>query len=168
MGEEVFIGIGSNLGDRLGNCRLAVQRLQAHPGLEVRKVSSGYETEPVDAEGGWFVNGVVMAEASFDPFELLAVLKGIEREMGRPTLEKRGEPRTIDLDILLYGQAVIETPSLIIPHPRMHERRFVLLPLREIAPRVRHPLLKLTAEELLLHLCDPHRVKRLEVDPAFR
>lgn len=168
MKEEVVIGIGSNLGDRLGNCLKAIQRLDAHPDLEVLEVSSFYETEPVGAEGGWFVNAVALLETSLDPFELLTLLKGIEGVMGRPEAHGRGTPRTIDLDLLLYGRAILQTPELVIPHPRMHERRFVLLPLCEIAPKVKHPLLNRTAEELLLTLRDPSRVRLFPVAQASR
>ncbi|MBI3990159.1 MAG: 2-amino-4-hydroxy-6-hydroxymethyldihydropteridine diphosphokinase [candidate division NC10 bacterium] len=168
MKEEVVIGIGSNLGDRPGNCVKAIQRLDAHPDLEVLKVSSFYETEPVDAEGGWFVNAVALLETSLDPFWLLTLFKGIEREMGRPEAHRRGTPRTIDLDLLLYGRRMIQTKELVIPHPRMHKRRFVLLPLYEIAPKVEHPLLKRTAEELLLTLQDPSRVRLLPMAHTTR
>lgn len=183
---EAFIGIGSNLGDRVGNCLKALKKLESRSGLRILQVSSFYETEPVEpatsvpfddaqgrrrsahaegsvesVEGGWFVNGVVKVETFLSPRELLNVLQGIEREMGRSLKRERGEPRTIDLDILLYDQLVVEAPDLVIPHPRMHERRFVLLPLSEIAGEAKHPVLNLTAEELLLRLKDPHQVRLL-------
>jgi len=165
---EAFIGIGSNLGDRLENCRAALRRLEATPGLKVLRLSTFYETEPVQAEGGWFVNGVALLETSLDPFGLLRILKGIEAEMGRPIIHGPGTPRTIDLDLLLYGPLVIRTPELVLPHPRMHERRFVLLPLSEIAPKVEHPLLKRTAQELLQHLRDASQVRRFPTAEAPR
>lgn len=161
MMTEAFIGIGSNLGDRVGNCLKALKKLESRSGLRILQVSSFYETEPVEVEGGWFVNGVVKVETSLSPRELLNVLQGIEREMGRSLKREQGEPRTIDLDILLYNQFVVEAPDLVIPHPRMHERRFVLLPLSEIAGEAKHPVLNLTAEELLLRLKDPHQVRLL-------
>lgn len=166
MKEEAFIGIGSNLGDRLVNCREALRRLDATPGLKVLRLSAFYETEPVQAEGGWFVNGVALLETSLDPFGLLRILKGIEVEMGRPINHGPGTPRTIDLDLLLYGPLILQTPELVLPHPRMHERRFVLLPLAEIAPQVWHPLLKRTAQELLLGLRDASQVRLLPTAEA--
>jgi len=164
--EVVFLGIGSNLGDRVKNCLKAVAELQAHPGVNVLKTSSFYETEPVGVEGGWFVNCVAMAEVSLGPHQLLTLLQEIEGKMGRPLRRGYGEPRAIDLDILLYGQHEVHTPTLLIPHPEMHKRRFVLLPLSEIAPWARHPVLGLSAKELSLRLQDPHQVRLLEACPS--
>lgn len=158
---EAFIGIGSNLGDRVENCLKALQMLQHQPGITLIKVSSFYETEPVEVEGGWFVNGAVKIETSLGPRELLSVLQEIEGRLGRSPRRERGEPRTIDLDILLYDRLVVESPDLVIPHPRMHERRFVLLPLSEIAGEAKHPVLNRTAEELLHQLQDSYQVRRL-------
>lgn len=165
--EVVFLGIGSNLGDRVKNCLKAIEELRAQPGVNVLKTSSLYETEPVGAEGGWFVNCVAMAEVSLGPHQLLTVLQEIEGRMGRPPRRRYGEPRAIDLDILLYGQHEVSTPTLLIPHPEMHKRRFVLLPLSEIAPWARHPVLGLSAKELSLHLQeDPHQVRVLGACPS--
>lgn len=163
---EAFIGFGSNLGDRVGNCLKVLKKLESRSGLRILQVSSLYETEPVEVEGGWFVNGVVKVETSFSPRELLNVLQEIERRMGRPHRRGQGEPRAIDLDILLYGRLVVEAPDLVIPHPRMHERRFVLLPLSEIAREAKHPILNLTVEELLRSLQDSHQVRFLHKEPS--
>ncbi len=146
MRKTVYLSLGSNLGDRAANLREAVRRLETLG--EVAAVSSYYETEPVEVTGHpWFLNCVVRLETEKMPKQLIAGLLSLEREMGR----KRGPqktPRAIDLDILLFGSSVIETRGLTVPHPEMHRRRFVLEPLAEIAPEVRHPVLKRTIREL--------------------
>ena len=144
--KTVYLSLGSNLGDRAANLRAAIDRL-GRVGRVVA-VSSFYETEPVEVtDQPWFLNCAVRLETEKMPRQLLAALLEIERQMGRRRDRKKG-PRVIDLDILLFGSSVIQTRGLTIPHPAMHERRFVLEPLAEIAPDVRHPVRKQTIPEL--------------------
>jgi 2-amino-4-hydroxy-6-hydroxymethyldihydropteridine diphosphokinase len=164
--EVVYIGFGSNEGDRLDHCDRALTLLGLLPGSAVTGVSSLYETEPVvdertDPGGTWFLNGVVRLETEVAPRPLLAVCREIQQALGRD-LDKRHGPRSLDLDILLYGQRIVREPNLTIPHPRLHRRRFVLEPLAELAPTLQHPLLKHSIRELLEQVTDPARVRRLE------
>ncbi|MBZ5655532.1 MAG: 2-amino-4-hydroxy-6-hydroxymethyldihydropteridine diphosphokinase [Acidobacteriia bacterium] len=147
MSELVYLSLGSNVGDRAANLRAAIERL-AEAGT-VRARSVFYETEPVDfRDQPWFLNCVIALETSKPPRDLLAHALAIEEGMGRQRTRDKG-PRTIDIDILLFGDRVIDEPGLKIPHPAMHERRFVLEPLAEIAPGVLHPTIKQTARQLL-------------------
>jgi 2-amino-4-hydroxy-6-hydroxymethyldihydropteridine diphosphokinase len=144
------IALGSNLaskfGDRENNLREAVQRLSALGA--VRAISSFYDTEPVgDTDQPRFLNGAVLLETELGPHELLSRMLNIEQAMGRVRTEAKG-PRTIDLDLLLVGDVVLETEDLVLPHPEMHRRQFVLEPLAEIAPELMHPLLEVSVEEL--------------------
>jgi 2-amino-4-hydroxy-6-hydroxymethyldihydropteridine diphosphokinase len=146
--ETVFLSLGSNVGDRQENLRAAIAAL-AGAAVEVKRVSSIYETEPVDLlEQPWFLNCVVQGETAVPAVELLRALREIERRMGSKKLIARG-PRLIDIDILLYGHQSIEAPELQVPHPRMHLRRFVLVPLVELAPNAEHPSWAATAAQLL-------------------
>lgn len=146
MRKLVYLSLGSNLGDREANLRAAIERL-AELG-EVMSVSSVYETEPVElARQPWFLNCVVALQTEKMPKQFLAALQGIEKAMGRQRTQPKG-PRVIDLDILLFGNSVVDTAGLTIPHPALHQRRFVLEPLAEIAPEQRHPVFKRTIREL--------------------
>ena len=146
--KTIYLGLGSNVGDREANLEAALARLPA-AGVRVTRVSPVYETEPVDSTAQrWFFNQVAEAETDLFPLQLLARLQHIERALGRVRTVAKG-PRTIDIDILLYGQAVVRRPELEIPHPRMAERRFVLAPLADLAPDLRHPVTRRTVRELL-------------------
>jgi len=143
----VYLSLGSNLGDRAAHLQQAIDRLSALG--KITAVSSFYETEPVEVTAQpWFLNCVVALETEKMPRQLIAAILDLEQQMGRRRLEKKG-PRTIDIDILLFGKSVIEMPGLTVPHPAMHERRFVLEPLTEITPDLRHPVFKRTIRELL-------------------
>ena len=144
----VYIGLGSNTGDRERNIYRALKAVSGIPRLRVVKVSSLYVTSPVGPRQRDFVNAVMKARSRLSPAELLSRLKGIETDMGRPSRHSRWGPRVIDLDILFYGRSIIDSSTLTIPHPRLHERRFVLEPLAEISPGFVHPALKQTVKSL--------------------
>ena len=159
MENLVYLSLGSNLGDRESNLREAIQRLKAQG--QVVSVSSFYETEPVEfTQQAWFLNCAVSLRTDESPSHLMARLLQIERGMGRQRLQKKG-PRIIDIDILLFGDQVADTPELTIPHPAMAQRRFVLEPLAEIARDLRHPILKKTIRELLEELPPGQAVRKL-------
>ena len=146
---KTYIGFGSNVGDRVATVQQALFRLRRTEGFRVRKVSSFYETEPVGiTTQGLFLNGVIEGETFLSPRALLTILERFEREIGRIRRERWG-PREIDLDLLFYGDLILEEPSLVIPHPRLHERDFVLIPLAELCPTLIHPKLKKSVVELL-------------------
>jgi 2-amino-4-hydroxy-6-hydroxymethyldihydropteridine diphosphokinase len=155
----VYLSLGSNLGDRAANLQSAITQLVTLGNVEA--VSSFYETEPVELTAQpWFLNCAVKLDTEKMPRQLIAAILGIERGMGRQRKQKNG-PRIIDIDILLFGSSIIELPSLTVPHPKMHERRFVLEPLAEIAAEARHPVLKRTVRELRDTLPAGQAVKRL-------
>lgn len=160
-GRKAYLGLGSNLGERERNIKLALEGLAKVPGIKVTRCSSFYETEPVDVAGGCFINAAIEIETALHPISLWRHLQALEREMGRPETRERGSPRTIDFDLLLYEDWIYEEGGLIIPHPSMHQRRFVLEPLREIAPDVRHPKTGKKIEDLLMEMRDGYRVVRL-------
>jgi len=146
--KTVYLSLGSNLGDRATLLSEALRMIES-PRLHVRRVSPIYETEPQDVKTQpWFLNLVAEVETDLFPRQLLSRLKGFERRLGRRRRVSKG-PREIDIDILLFGDAVIDTQELTVPHPRMPERRFVLQPLADLAPELRHPLLKKTVREML-------------------
>jgi 2-amino-4-hydroxy-6-hydroxymethyldihydropteridine diphosphokinase len=147
--ERIFLGLGSNIGDRTANINRACLLLGEVPGVRVVRMSSLIETGPVGYEDQPdFINAVMEIEATLSPLILLNEIKRIEREMGRVETFRFG-PRLIDIDILLFGDRVIDEPDLTIPHPRMHERDFVLVPLAQIAPEVTHPVLKMKIIDIL-------------------
>jgi 2-amino-4-hydroxy-6-hydroxymethyldihydropteridine diphosphokinase len=151
LSKIVYLSLGSNLGDREQMLRQALERLAA-AGLRILRVSSIRETEPVDVlDQPRFLNLVAEAETDLFPRQLLARTQRVELELGRKRLRPKG-PRTIDIDILLYGDAVIDSPELTVPHPRMAQRRFVLEPLAELAPDLRHPVTRRTVREMLAAL----------------
>lgn len=159
--EDVFIGLGSNLGEPRVQMREALGRLLSLDGVSLVAISSLYRSEPVGLEDQpWFLNAVAWVRTGMTPRELLNAFQGIEKQMGRVRLMPMG-PRVIDLDLLLVGERAIQEEGLDVPHPRMHQRRFVLEPLVEIAPDARHPLLGKTARELLLEIRDPKGVERV-------
>jgi 2-amino-4-hydroxy-6-hydroxymethyldihydropteridine diphosphokinase len=144
MAKTVYLSLGSNLGEREQNLRRACEELEAEH-IHIVQRSSVYETEPQDlTEQRWFLNMALQCETRCFPMQLLTLLQRIERKLGRVrgTSSIRSGPRTIDIDILLFGNAVINAPQLVVPHPRMLDRRFVLEPLVEIAPELRHPQTK--------------------------
>lgn len=146
MSSIAHLSLGSNVGDRQQHLRDAISRLEAEG--RVIAVSSFYETEPVDFTAQpWFVNGALALETDQSPKALMRAVLRIELEMGRQRTENKG-PRIIDIDILLYDDLIVDSDDLTIPHPAMHERRFVLEPLVEIAPAAKHPLLLKTVAEL--------------------
>jgi 2-amino-4-hydroxy-6-hydroxymethyldihydropteridine diphosphokinase len=158
--KRIYLSLGSNIGDRVGHIDKAFERLAA-AGIRIRRVSSYYKTEPMDFRlQSWFVNCVAEVESDLMPVRLLRVCKAIERELGRRPGVQKG-PRTIDIDILLYENAVVRSRDLVIPHERMTERRFVLIPLMELAPNLRHPISSLSLPELLHQTSDLGRVIRM-------
>lgn len=155
---RVFIGLGSNLGDRFGNLQAAVRAVSRIDGVMVHHVSPVYESEPWGyAEQDDYLNAVTVLETRLRPAGLFQALKAVERDMGRMRAE-RNHPRIIDIDILLAGAVVTRDADLTVPHPRMHQRRFVLQPMCDIDPSVRHPVLGLSAADLLAACGDTGRL----------
>jgi 2-amino-4-hydroxy-6-hydroxymethyldihydropteridine diphosphokinase len=159
MPHRVYVGLGSNLGDRKANVREAMERLAKLPDTRIVKASSLYESEPLGDAKTWFVNSALEIETELEPDELLKRTRAIEATMGRKRVKgKRWGSRVIDIDILLFDNQTVNKRTLKIPHPEMHKRRFVLLPLSELAPHVTHPHLGTTVSELLGGLKDPKKV----------
>lgn len=156
MSGGIFLGLGSNLGDRAKNLKDAIKLI----GLPIVAESAIYETEPVDyLKQPWFLNQVLQCETSFHPLKLLKECQRVENELGRTREISKG-PRTIDIDLLFYNDEILSTPELTIPHPGIPQRRFVLIPLNEIAPDFVHPQLNLTVQQLLERCPDNSVVKR--------
>ena len=160
---SVFLSLGSNIGDRAANLKAGIAALP-DAGLRVSKVSSFYETEPVDyLQQDWFLNCVVAGETKLAAGALLSKLRDIETRMGSKKIIAKG-PRILDIDILLYGDETIAASELQVPHPRMTQRRFVLVPLAEIAPELRHPSWHGSVKDLLAATIDRSEVRR--ADPS--
>lgn len=155
----VYIALGTNIGEREENLRAALEHLP-DVGVRVRRASSVYETEPVDyLDQDWFLNAALEGATELDALDLLRALRVIESRMGSRKAIPKG-PRLIDLDILLYGNETLDTPELQVPHPRMLERKFVLVPLAEIAPTLRHPSWPAGVAQLLATSRDRSAVKK--------
>lgn len=153
--HQAYIGMGSNIGDRAEHCRKAIAALAACKGCLVEAESPLYETEPVDfEEQDWFINGVARVRTCLEPEALLQQLRAIERAMGRRPEGRRFGPRVLDLDILFFNDWILHTTDLEFPHPRLHQRRFMLKPLCDIAPELVHPVLGKTMRSLLSSLKD--------------
>jgi 2-amino-4-hydroxy-6-hydroxymethyldihydropteridine diphosphokinase len=158
--KQVFLSLGSNVGDRVGHIHQALQLL-ARVGIEVKRVSSLYRTEPVDfLPQRWFVNCVAEVATRLMPLQLLKKLQSVERALGRRPGIPKG-PRPIDIDILLYENVVVHSAPLTIPHERLSERRFTLIPLWELAPDLRHPVTQRTVAEMLQATADTSQVIRM-------
>ena len=159
--KRAFLSLGSNLGDRVAQIRRALELLSA-AGVAILRVSSFYKTEPVGfSPQPWFVNCVVEVGTELMPLQLLKTLKSVERALGRRPGVAKG-PRRIDIDILLYENVVVRSAALTIPHERLGERRFVLIPLRELAPNARHPVTRQTVLEMLQQTRDASQVVRMK------
>ena len=163
--HSVYIGFGSNIGDRLTHIQNAIDALSKTEGITLQKISSIYQTDPVGYETqAQFLNGVAAIQIDLPPLSLLHTLKDIETSVGRQHRIRWG-PREIDLDILMYGDLCLQTEKLVIPHPEMHRRRFVLAPLAEIAPDFVHPILKESVQTLLEGLDDDKSVLKTDIFP---
>lgn len=151
--HTAFVGVGSNLGQKEDNCLRGIAALTSDGHSRLLNQSRLYRTEPVDyLDQDWFVNCAVKIETRLDPFELLAVLQDIQKQAGRVRDAVRFGPRVLDMDVIFYDAAVIDHPDLILPHQRMHLRKFVLKPLCDMDPTLRHPILDQTVRQLLDNL----------------
>ena len=162
--HTAFISVGSNMGDKIGNCRSAIERLSRLEGTVLLETSSFYRTAPVDyLDQDWFVNAAVKLGTEMSPFALLERLQQIQRNAGRVKDPIPFGPRIIDLDIIFYDDAVIDTAELAVPHPRMHKRVFVLQPICDIDPQLVHPVHHRPVQDLLSELDDPSQgIERIE------
>ena len=164
MGHIAFIGIGSNMGDKARRCEEAISEILKVDNHTLLAKSSFYKTRPVGYTAqDWFVNGVIKIETDLEALDLLRALKTIEGRMGRLETFRWG-PRVIDLDLLLFDRSRIETPEVTIPHPRLQERQFVLVPLAEIDPDLLHPVFKKSVRRLLEDMKEDQGVEKLRVD----
>ena len=158
MPHQVYIGIGSNLGNKRENYLEALERIAKLPKTRIIKESSVYESQPHGDSKEWYINGVIEIETEMKPELLLTKFKNIERAMGRKKVRKRWGARIMDLDILLYDSLIMNKKNLKIPHPEMHQRKFVLIPLSELGPQMIHPVLGSSISELLVGVKDDKRV----------
>jgi 2-amino-4-hydroxy-6-hydroxymethyldihydropteridine diphosphokinase len=153
--HTAFVGVGSNLGQKLDNCLRGIAALTSCEHSRLLNQSRQYRTDPVGyLDQDWFVNCAVQIETCLDPFELLSVLQDIQKKAGRVQDAIRFGPRVLDMDVIFFDQTVIDHPELTLPHPRMHLRRFVLKPLCDMDPGLRHPVLRQTVQQLLDNLED--------------
>jgi 2-amino-4-hydroxy-6-hydroxymethyldihydropteridine diphosphokinase len=161
MGHIVYIGIGSNVGDKVRQCEKAISEILKVDRHKLLAKSPLFKTKPIGyTSQDWFVNGVIKIETEMEPLELLRILKTVELQLGR-TQTFRWGPRSIDLDILFFDDEEVRTKELQIPHPRLHERQFVLIPLAEIDRNLFHPILRKTVGKLLEELKEDQGVERL-------
>ena len=152
-GHSVIISVGSNIGGKQDNCQKGIGHLMASGNATLVKASRFYRTSPVDyLDQDWFVNAAVKIETLLEPLELLEVLKAVQQQCGRTKSGIRFGPRVLDLDIIFYDRLVMKSPTLEIPHPRMHKRRFVLQPICDIDPNIVHPLLNISVKSLMNQL----------------
>ena len=155
VSNKVFLSLGSNIGDRESNIAQAISAIEINRGIENIISASFYHTEPLyNKDQGFFINTVIGLETILKPFELLDLIKKIEFMLGRNKLRKKNMPRTIDIDILVHGESIMETEELTIPHPNLIHRKFVLIPFDEIAPDYKILPMKLTVHELLVNCID--------------
>ncbi|MGD9329764.1 MAG: 2-amino-4-hydroxy-6-hydroxymethyldihydropteridine diphosphokinase [Desulfobacterales bacterium] len=153
--QTVIISVGSNLGDKIAHCRFGIARVAAHEAIELKATSPFYRTAPVDYTAqDWFVNAAFRIETTLSPRALLAVTNAAQVACGQGEKEIRFGPRTLDLDLIFYGELVMQTDDLELPHPRMHKRRFVLQPICDIDPQFVHPVLRCRVDVLLGRLQD--------------
>jgi len=162
MGHIAYIGIGSNIGNKAHHCEKAIAEILKANGHKLLAQSSLFKTQPIGyTSQDWFVNGVIKIETELEPLDLLRTLRAIESRLGR-TKAVRWGPRVIDLDILFYDEEEIKTGEVQIPHPSLHERQFVLIPLMEIDRNLIHPVLKKTVRELLEAIKEDQGVEKLQ------